>query len=205
MAFESFKGATNIERNGIKGSDLMVFSFATIVAATTNFVSENKEIDHLSMILSTNQTQVVFVHQNNKVLVRDGYVFNYLCSCSVGFLFDRVSLKSGVTVCTGPPESQPPPPSPSRSNIRCPHHLHSNTSLTAITPPPLSTTDAPSSSPHCHHVNIILPTTPSHRCHNGSRRLHHREHLLAAAVTPQQTPPITTSSSPPCNHHNLTT
>nr|GEU46468.1 G-type lectin S-receptor-like serine/threonine-protein kinase At1g67520 [Tanacetum cinerariifolium] len=42
MAFESFKGATNIERNGIKGSDLMVFSFATIVAATTNFASENK-------------------------------------------------------------------------------------------------------------------------------------------------------------------
>nr|GEU46469.1 G-type lectin S-receptor-like serine/threonine-protein kinase At1g67520 [Tanacetum cinerariifolium] len=36
------KGATNIERNDIKGSDLMVFSFATIVAATTNFASENK-------------------------------------------------------------------------------------------------------------------------------------------------------------------
>ncbi|GJX49294.1 hypothetical protein Tco_0276139 [Tanacetum coccineum] len=36
MASESFKGATNIERNGIKGSDLMVFSFATIVVATIN-------------------------------------------------------------------------------------------------------------------------------------------------------------------------
>ncbi|GJT41477.1 hypothetical protein Tco_0941342 [Tanacetum coccineum] len=49
MASESFKGATNIERNGIKGSDLMVFSFATIVAATINL----QEIDQLSMILST--------------------------------------------------------------------------------------------------------------------------------------------------------
>ena len=42
MASESFKGASNIERNGRKGSDLMVFSFATIVAATNNFASENK-------------------------------------------------------------------------------------------------------------------------------------------------------------------
>ncbi|GJS29041.1 hypothetical protein Tco_0489661 [Tanacetum coccineum] len=56
MASESFKGATNIERNGIKGSDLMVFSFATIVAATINLqvrISLDKEIDQLSMILST--------------------------------------------------------------------------------------------------------------------------------------------------------
>ncbi|GJX95051.1 hypothetical protein Tco_0349637 [Tanacetum coccineum] len=55
MASESFKGATNIERNGIKGSDLMVFSFATIVAATINFaiVAFFNEIDQLSMILST--------------------------------------------------------------------------------------------------------------------------------------------------------
>ena len=42
MASESFKGASNIERNGRKGSDVMVFSFATIVAATNNFASENK-------------------------------------------------------------------------------------------------------------------------------------------------------------------
>ena len=42
MASESFKGASTIERNGRKGSDLMVFSFATIVAATNNFASENK-------------------------------------------------------------------------------------------------------------------------------------------------------------------
>ncbi|GJT28390.1 hypothetical protein Tco_0908665 [Tanacetum coccineum] len=63
MAFESFKGATNIERNGIKGSDLMVFSFATIVAATINLqvrISLDKvevviilqKIDQLSMMLS---------------------------------------------------------------------------------------------------------------------------------------------------------
>ncbi|GKE97639.1 G-type lectin S-receptor-like serine/threonine-protein kinase, partial [Tanacetum coccineum] len=42
MASESFEGASNIERNGRKGSDIMVFSFATIVAATNDFASENK-------------------------------------------------------------------------------------------------------------------------------------------------------------------
>ncbi|GKB99373.1 G-type lectin S-receptor-like serine/threonine-protein kinase [Tanacetum coccineum] len=42
MASDSFEGASNIERNGRKGSDLMVFSFATIVAATNDFASENK-------------------------------------------------------------------------------------------------------------------------------------------------------------------
>ncbi|PWA66010.1 mitogen-activated protein (MAP) kinase kinase kinase 10 [Artemisia annua] len=37
MASESFKGASTIERNGRKGSDLMVFSFAT---ATNNLAWE---------------------------------------------------------------------------------------------------------------------------------------------------------------------
>ncbi|GJZ21169.1 hypothetical protein Tco_0558208 [Tanacetum coccineum] len=40
----SFKGASNIERNGRKGSDLMVFSFATIVAATINFAMMNEKL-----------------------------------------------------------------------------------------------------------------------------------------------------------------
>nr|GEX12013.1 G-type lectin S-receptor-like serine/threonine-protein kinase At1g67520 [Tanacetum cinerariifolium] len=42
MASESFEGASTIETNGRKGSDLMVFSFATIVAATNDFAIENK-------------------------------------------------------------------------------------------------------------------------------------------------------------------
>nr|XP_043607620.1 G-type lectin S-receptor-like serine/threonine-protein kinase CES101 [Erigeron canadensis] len=42
MASESFKGTSNLESNGRKGSDLLVFSFASIVAATDNFSSENK-------------------------------------------------------------------------------------------------------------------------------------------------------------------
>ncbi|KAI3692203.1 hypothetical protein L6452_32014 [Arctium lappa] len=42
MASGSFKDATNLESNGRKGSDLMVFSFGSIVAATADFASENK-------------------------------------------------------------------------------------------------------------------------------------------------------------------
>ncbi|KAJ9537848.1 hypothetical protein OSB04_030581 [Centaurea solstitialis] len=42
MASESFKDATNLESDGRKGSELMLFSFASIVAATADFASENK-------------------------------------------------------------------------------------------------------------------------------------------------------------------
>ncbi|KAL7598908.1 hypothetical protein Lser_V15G22931 [Lactuca serriola] len=42
IASDSFKDASNLESNGRKGSDLMVFSFATIVTATNDFASENK-------------------------------------------------------------------------------------------------------------------------------------------------------------------
>ncbi|CAH1427286.1 unnamed protein product [Lactuca virosa] len=42
IASDNFKDASNLERNGRKGSDLMVFSFAAIVAATKDFASENK-------------------------------------------------------------------------------------------------------------------------------------------------------------------
>ncbi|KAI3692201.1 hypothetical protein L6452_32012 [Arctium lappa] len=42
MASEIFKDETNLESNGRKGSELMVFSFASIVAATDDFASENK-------------------------------------------------------------------------------------------------------------------------------------------------------------------
>ncbi|KAI3692200.1 hypothetical protein L6452_32011 [Arctium lappa] len=42
MASESFNDATNLESNGRKGSELMMFDFAFIVAATDDFSSENK-------------------------------------------------------------------------------------------------------------------------------------------------------------------
>ncbi|KAI3690213.1 hypothetical protein L2E82_48189 [Cichorium intybus] len=42
IASDSFKDASNLDNNGRKGSDLMVFSFASIVAATNDFANENK-------------------------------------------------------------------------------------------------------------------------------------------------------------------
>ncbi|CAH1427288.1 unnamed protein product [Lactuca virosa] len=42
IASDSFKDASNLESNGRKGSDLMVFSFAAIVTAANDFTSENK-------------------------------------------------------------------------------------------------------------------------------------------------------------------
>ncbi|KAJ9537337.1 hypothetical protein OSB04_030070 [Centaurea solstitialis] len=42
MASESFNGSTNLESNGKNGSRLMVFSYASILAATHDFASENK-------------------------------------------------------------------------------------------------------------------------------------------------------------------
>ncbi|GJX19951.1 hypothetical protein Tco_0222628 [Tanacetum coccineum] len=59
MASESFKGATNIERNGIKGSDLMVFSFATIVAATIN----------LQVRISLDKVVSAFTSANRKLIL----------------------------------------------------------------------------------------------------------------------------------------
>ncbi|KAJ9537336.1 hypothetical protein OSB04_030069 [Centaurea solstitialis] len=42
MALESFNDSTNLENNGRNGSKLMVFNYASIVAATNDFASENK-------------------------------------------------------------------------------------------------------------------------------------------------------------------
>ncbi|CAH1427278.1 unnamed protein product [Lactuca virosa] len=42
MASDNFKDATNLESNGRKGTDLVVFSFAAIATATNEFASENK-------------------------------------------------------------------------------------------------------------------------------------------------------------------